>query len=270
MDRTGRRKRVREVSATNIVDTLSLSSDVKSRIQIYYEEKVINSNLIDSLLQDLDIETVGGWNRQGQRYVRMFGDEGVIYRYHGNKNPVPEQPWPNSLILIKHRLEEYASDLLGMPVTFNLCVANLYQGRDGLRAHSDKEHDLVPRTPILSFSVGAARKFQFHYVEKPFQPCGPALLLAHNSVLIMSKETQFFTRHSVPRDTGCKELRVNLTFRLAYKHGQTRSHPSHPSLTCTFFIMCFFIMLFFVIFNVLDKSIEAKVEIEGDAESEGE
>ena len=73
----------------------------------------------------------------------------------------------------------------------------------------------LPRNPpVASISLGAVRVFEFRKKHGP--PNFIRFPLFPGSLLVMEGATQEDWLHCLPRDTNCKEERVNLTFRTMY------------------------------------------------------
>jgi hypothetical protein len=68
--------------------------------------------------------------------------------------------------------------------------------------------------PVASVSLGAVRVFEFRKKNGP--PNFIRFPLFPGSLLVMEGATQEDWLHCLPRDTNCKEERINLTFRTMY------------------------------------------------------
>lgn len=68
--------------------------------------------------------------------------------------------------------------------------------------------------PVASISLGAVRVFEFRKKNGP--PNFIRFPLFPGSLLVMEGATQEDWLHCLPRDTNCKEERINLTFRTMY------------------------------------------------------
>ena len=136
------------------------------------------------------------------RLTAWVGDHAYTY----SRLTWPPAPWEATLIEIRNRVEELAG------ASFNGVLLNLYRdGRDSMGWHSDDERELGPQPVIASLSLGAPRKFIFRARNNHTHKY--QLNLAHNSLLIMSGETQTHWQHALPKSTKPVAQRINLTFR---------------------------------------------------------
>jgi alkylated DNA repair dioxygenase AlkB len=95
--------------------------------------------------------------------------------------------------------------------TFNSCLLNLYHdGSEGMAWHSDDEKSLNRHATIASLSFGAERKFCLKHKR---QPVTVAVVLEHDSLLVMKDATQTNWLHSIPKSKRVLTPRINLTFR---------------------------------------------------------
>jgi alkylated DNA repair dioxygenase AlkB len=115
------------------------------------------------------------------------------------------QNWTSELLFIKAQLEEISQS------EFNSCLLNLYHdGEDAMGWHSDNEKELDPKSPIVSLSLGAQRKFAFRH-KKDKETI--SLFLESGSALIMHPPTQKYWQHALLKTKTASDLRINLTFR---------------------------------------------------------
>ena len=87
-------------------------------------------------------------------------------------------------------------------------------GQNIIRNRSDVHPQLGRNPPVASVSLGAVRVFEFRKKNGP--PNFIRFPLFPGSLLVMEGATQEDWLHCLPRDTNCKEERVNLTFRTMY------------------------------------------------------
>merc|ERR1712122_287547 len=87
-------------------------------------------------------------------------------------------------------------------------------GHDMCGWHSDTHPQLGRNPPVASVSLGAVRVFEFRKKNGP--PNFIRFPLFPGSLLVMEGATQEDWLHCLPRDTNCKEERINLTFRTMY------------------------------------------------------
>lgn len=137
------------------------------------------------------------------RKVAWYGDSNYAYTY---SNTTKEAlPWTDMLLELKQLAEQRTGE------TFNSCLLNLYHhGGEGMSWHSDDEKSMGTNTAIASLSFGAERKFSFkHKKDKNTN----AVVLQNGSLLLMKGATQTNWLHCLPKTSGVKTPRVNLTFR---------------------------------------------------------
>ena len=84
--------------------------------------------------------------------------------------------------------------------------------------HSDANPQLGRNPPVASVSLGAVRVFELR--KKKGAPNFLRFPLFPGSLLVMEGAVQEDWLHCVPKDPGCKEERVNLTFRTMYSTDQ--------------------------------------------------
>jgi len=137
------------------------------------------------------------------RLAAWYGDPGARYTYSGLANE--PMPWIEPLPEARRLAERLAG------ASFNGVLLNFYRdGGDSMGWHSDDEPELDPRAPVVSLSLGAARRFRLRHrrlAERRLE-----LELAPGSLLIMHPPLQREWRHAVPRQAGAG-VRINLTFR---------------------------------------------------------
>jgi alkylated DNA repair dioxygenase AlkB len=96
-------------------------------------------------------------------------------------------------------------------------LLNWYQdGQHTIGKHSDDERQLVPGSPIYSFSYGQQRDFKIASKPKsPHQIETITLSLPGNSLLMMGGEMQKWYTHEVPKRalSRCPGRRINVTVR---------------------------------------------------------
>ena len=191
---------------------MSVRSGGAPREYAYLPEFIAQSEadrLLDRLLALRDWEQlrlcVFGREVRAPRLTAWYGDPGARYAYSGVVHE--PLPWPDCLATLRARL------CARLGVGFNSALANLYRdGRDSMGWHSDDEPELGEQPVIASVSLGARRRFRLrHRVRKDVEPI--ELELEHGSLLAMWGSTQDHWKHSLPKTAGCREVRVNLTFR---------------------------------------------------------
>ncbi|KAA3631424.1 MAG: alpha-ketoglutarate-dependent dioxygenase AlkB [Proteobacteria bacterium] len=138
------------------------------------------------------------------RLAAWYGDPDAVYTYSGLCNE--PLPWSGPLQTIRSRVEAACGE------RFNSVLVNLYRdGRDAMGWHSDDEAELDPEAAIASVSLGETRRFRLQ--NKRIGHRRIEIPLTHGSLLIMRSPMQRLWRHSVPRESGVRGPRINLTFR---------------------------------------------------------
>lgn len=148
------------------------------------------------------VHVYGKWFNIPRRQT-SYGDEGTFYRFSGHKS-IPK-PWTPFMENIKFQIEAV------LETSFNFVLVNMYNdGNHHIGWHSDDEKDLKDNHIIASYSVGAPRDF---LLKNKKTKRIYTINLPHNSLLIMGGDTQTNYLHSVPKRGGCKEPRINFTWR---------------------------------------------------------
>lgn len=169
--------------------------------------------------QQPQLKVFGRWHRT-PRLVSFVGDDGVAYRYSGQRHLA--QPWPAPLLELKQRLQT------DFALHFNSALLNFYRdGNDSMGWHSDDEPELGDAPAIASLSVGALREFRLRpFPGRSQRDCSPQTIsLASGSLLLMLPPTQHYWQHCLPRRAH-RGPRINITFRLidpAYCHHGSNS-----------------------------------------------
>jgi alkylated DNA repair dioxygenase AlkB len=184
-----------------------------------------SSSLFEMTLQSC------GWERTP---IRFFG-KAVLqprdtcfygtadYSYSDDKrSPISWDADASSAALYEVKLRIEAA--LDLPVDFfNVALCNKYHsGTDYMGFHSDDEKTMGKTPVIASLSVGAQRRFLLR--EKTDDGDGRRrveYLLDNGSLLVMSGETQKYWKHSLPRQAGVDEPRLNYTFRRVVSDGDS-------------------------------------------------
>lgn len=142
------------------------------------------------------------------RQMAWYGEDNVAYSYSGTTHIA--LPWCAPLLHIKAAIEAQLAAV--SPITFNACLANLYQhGGQGMAWHSDDEPSLGSQPIIASLSLGAPRKFVMRHKICHHKM---ALMLRHGQLIVMRGNTQSHWQHALMKTTKIDQPRINLTFRL--------------------------------------------------------
>lgn len=141
------------------------------------------------------------------RFQKLYGPEGLSYKFSGTKMPAD----PDIPDLVERCLG-YAHK--NYPGKWNGALVNWYpNGSSYIGAHSDDERDLVPGTPILSFSFGAERIFRLKKkvetegvdkIDFPTKNC---------SMFAMCGSTQKEYTHEITKTKKPIGPRINVTIR---------------------------------------------------------
>ena len=151
-----------------------------------------------------DVIRMFGREIPAPRLSAWYGDPGVCYRY--SSISLIATGWTDTLLRIKSRVESVAG------LAFNSVLLNLYRdGADSMSWHSDDEPELGVNPVIASFSLGAARRFQFKHRQR--QDARLEVTLEHGSLLLMRGATQHHWKHCLPKTRRPMPPRINLTFR---------------------------------------------------------
>jgi len=160
-------------------------------------------NYFNNLEWTSDTYIIYGREVTPKRKTFMYGKS---YSYSGITKK--STPYDLQIKYIVKRIEEKLDLPNGY---FNGCLLNLYPDGDaGLSYHKDDEPDMDLDADIVSFSLGATRKF---YLKN--DKTSEVVKLNHNQgeLLIMQPKTQKDWKHSIPKEKKVKTSRISLTFR---------------------------------------------------------
>lgn len=98
---------------------------------------------------------------------------------------------------------------------YDQILVNWYEGgKDYIGFHSDDERQLVPGTPIYSFTYCEDKGVRdFVIKNKKTTDTELTLKMPHNSMLVMGGETQTYYKHGVPKRLRQTGKRINVTLR---------------------------------------------------------
>ena len=195
--------KVYDYTLHELPDTKSwIKTFTKIPIDIQADEKILQS-LVDLKPQERGKAVMWGKEVDIPRWQKLYGPD---YRYGGvvNKgNNDIDHPYIQKLL-------KWVQDHSGLPYT--QIIVNWYMtGKEYMGAHSDNESQLVPGTPIYSFSFGATRDFVVKGKKSNYKQ---TISLSHNSLLIMGGEMQKHYKHEVPKRLKVTKPRINITFRV--------------------------------------------------------
>lgn len=194
------------------IDTLLIKSRIPPVVQLTTDEY--------KELWNEHPTTLGQIKRQGrvvttQRYTQSYLN---AYYYSGMNHEAKAE-------LPKHvdRIKAWV-DGLGYG-EFNQVLINWYEhGNHYITAHADDESQLVPGSPIISLSFGAARTFRIHPINGGKKV--KDITLYDGDYIVMLSPMQTFYKHSIVKLTGIRAQligsRINITFRQFQK---IETHP---------------------------------------------
>lgn len=138
------------------------------------------------------------------RLTSWYGDPGRTYTYSGIKSEPNE--WNEGLLHIRSKIEQYTGS------KFNSVLLNWYRdGQDSLNWHSDDEKELGDNPIIASANFGESRDFLIRCKQDKSKVI--SVPLKHGTLLVMRGAMQHFWQHSIPKRSGVKRSRFNMTFR---------------------------------------------------------
>jgi len=150
-----------------------------------------------------DVVTLFGKTYITERKVAWYAEKSFVYRYSGQSKVA--LAFSKTLIDVKSRVEKLTGS------HYDACLLNFYHhGSEGMGWHSDNEKSILSYSSIASVSLGAERKFNFKHKINGEKL---SLLLESGSVLDMSKQTQEYWLHALPKSKKIHGARINLTFR---------------------------------------------------------
>lgn len=133
---------------------------------------------------------------------------GHSYKYGGIDHDALPLEDPYLILLLEWAKKDSGLEYQGI-------LINWYEdGQHYIGYHADNEKELVPNSPIYSFTYGQERDFYIKskkdkaYLEK--------IWMKNGSLIIMGGEMQKHYKHSVPKraHNKCPEKRINITIRL--------------------------------------------------------
>lgn len=192
-----------------------LIADLKNGLFVYKDSQFYTKSQADKLFNQLlntiiydkkSTVTIFGKTMPIPRKQTAYGDPGTTYSFSGTT--VKAKKWNPIVLQIKNDVEKQTGQ------KFNFCLVNYYaNGQDYIGYHKDDEQDLGPNPWIASVSFGQERKFYFKSDNKDLAVVKTKL--NHGSLCVMMHPTNFYWKHSVPKESVklCPNPRINLTFR---------------------------------------------------------
>lgn len=145
------------------------------------------------------------------RFQQAYGES---YRFSGNT--FIALPVPEPLRACVETLQAVVADAASGRSYLRGALVNWYaDGEHYIGPHSDGEASLLRHSPVLSLSLGAARRFVF--TAKKDRPEGSVerleLLLQDGDLVVMGGTTQQTHKHALPKMKRCLKKRVSVTMR---------------------------------------------------------
>lgn len=174
------------------------------------------------------------WDRFGKgRYVVQWSNPpGMKYVFSDCEYIASE--FPEFVEKIRQKIIQILLPIYGEEKTnFNYCVCNCYMnGFAGVNWHTDAEPHLVPDCPIACVSFGSERVFSLTKIPNSITAQIDTtnslnVRLESGSLIVMAGETQRNYLHAIAKETGVREPRFSLTFRVNYP-GSPRHSNKHP------------------------------------------
>jgi alkylated DNA repair dioxygenase AlkB len=189
---------------------------------IRYMSGLFGSRDCAKFLRLLDLNRMqSGWDRfgKGRSVAQWSHPEGMRYVFSdveyvaGRFPPFVEQ--------IRREVVRVLEPVYGADKTrFNYCVCNCYSsGSAGVNWHTDSEPHLVPDCPIACVSFGSERVFSLAKIPNSVTADIKAeinIRLQNGSLIVMGGATQKHFFHAIAKETGVREPRFSLTFRVNY------------------------------------------------------
>lgn len=177
------------------------------------------SELLNDLFEKLDQEVkwLPDITHQGGQIPRKFalqcnlnenGDQ-PLYRHPMDQLPQVVEFTP-TVDYIKKIIEKRLN------ISLNHAIIQCYRdGNDHITEHADKTIDVVPRSLIVNYSVGASRIMKFRAKEAREQNNYDIvdMELSNDSLCVLDLETNRFYKHSIRQNKSITESRISITFR---------------------------------------------------------
>ena len=189
-------------------------TSIPQGLNVFHHDPLANTNVEPfrmvngAILSHVNIKSLDAeinFKKMNNRQVAYYG----THPYSYGSTTHPTQPLqPNSYLL------KVAQEVRGHfpEVKFNsVLVTKFGNGNQNLAYHQDNEDSISDDSMILTLSLGDTRPINFRHLENN----GAELSIAprHGEVYVMSKQSQRYFQHSVPKVPNGKP-RISLTFRL--------------------------------------------------------
>ena len=148
-------------------------------------------------------------------FVLREDKENLTYRFSNQTLVAKEAPPELAALAREIKGRHYSAGArLGM-------LVNRYRdGSDSVDYHTDAERGLDQREPVVSVSLGAARRFLLKRLRNPAPRVLPANkhVLKDGTVAVMPAGMQSEWKHAIPKTKRAVGMRVSVTFR-AHRRG---------------------------------------------------
>ena len=147
-------------------------------------------------------------------FPRWHKSYGQTYNFNGMTTEAEPIKHPYMKKLIQWVRDFSINISNGEKLNYQQLLINWYgNGDDYIGPHSDSEKQIVPNSPIFSFSFGQERDFVIKSKDKSYRK---VIKMRHNSLIIMGGDMQKYYKHSVPKraKSKCPGTRINITMRL--------------------------------------------------------
>ena len=181
---------------------------------VYYDPSFLTEEQAEEYF--LDLHTNIHWEKTVKinRWVSLFHElegDNVNYKYRDAPGAA-HVGFTETIRAIQLKAQEWYSRETDHKVEFNVCLLNYYEdGSQAIGWHSDRE-EIGRTTPIASISLGATRNFCIRSRDNGTRD-RTNIELRDGSMIVMENVCQEKYLHSLPRQNGVSQGRINLTFR---------------------------------------------------------
>ena len=151
------------------------------------------------------------------RSVAYYGD--IPYSYPGGEHQANS---PSSNPYLEKVVIPAVTDMYPWFRFNSIMVTRYIDGSQYIPFHSDNEESIVPKSSIMTISLGITRNLIFRPKAEDPRMSETTVSLGHGDVLLMSRLSQNVYEHSVPRDFS-KDTRISITFRNLIEGNNCRS-----------------------------------------------
>ena len=131
------------------------------------------------------------------------------YSYKYGKTYHPARKIPTAFQNLGDMIDKQFPNYQGCPKTY---LASKYNnGKAYCPSHSDDEPTLSPTADIFTFSMFASRSMEFESIHSDEVD---KVILNDNSLLVFSRSSQCYWKHSIPVDESVEDPRYSVTVRI--------------------------------------------------------